>query len=94
MRLPAGMSVATALIGAIPITPSAPYLLLLIKVLQGLFVSGEGASALVYSIERSHPVRPPPPPPCCLCLFSSRFPSPPPTSHPTFFSPRDTGRGR
>ncbi len=52
-----GMSAATALIGCIPRGPWGSYLLLSLKVLQGLFVSGEGPAAVVYSIERSRPVR-------------------------------------
>jgi hypothetical protein len=51
------MSAATTLIGCLPTgarwSGVSPYMLLLLKTAQGLFVSGEGPAAVVYSIERS-----------------------------------------
>eukprot|EP00873_Tetraselmis_striata_P001190 jgi/Tetstr1/421454/TSEL_012403.t1 len=52
-----GMSAATTLIGCLPtgerLGAAPPCVLLLLKAVQGLFVSGEGPAAVVYSIERS-----------------------------------------
>mmetsp|Transcript_23987 Transcript_23987/g.66641 ORF Transcript_23987/g.66641 Transcript_23987/m.66641 type:complete len:559 (+) Transcript_23987:116-1792(+) len=50
-----GMSATTTLVGCIPSSSWGFWALLLLKVLQGLFVSGESPAAVVYSIEQSHP---------------------------------------